>query len=855
MKNTFNLSRKELFIIGASLIVLASLPLTVLLNQSIQKKYSAAAPTPGEYECRENIDLVVLFDMSVSMNMGGFNKLSTARESFSELLNSDKFEFTDGENNMPADGKVDFVGIVPFNDVEITRNPSYQTQLTSNKSTLLGAVSALTVDKLEGATSVTAALAEGYRMLDRSTTGNNKKYVLLFTDGRINVECHDPSYCQDQLGNLSLNYVLDCGGDSCDEWPPHECTEATINTAKCNEERQYRDVAQEVRKKYEIISIYFGPKEPLSDKESWGFYQLQKWVHKDNGSTHLIQADLNKGALSAALEAAMKLMQICPCPFTVTAQIKDTNGTILSDGNGFSTVAWINGTAGSPLPFGAPAEIPYPGEQIPDSLKNAQSISVELVRTPGTPAANYEVVGSFCVANNNEPASQEGCPDNLTPIGSGTPDSPNILKLNGFGYQCPATIDSSTTYTYGWYVQPGCGFSVTAEIRTTDGSPIPQALQFPGTSTLVTAAGQTEGPTSFTIKYLDDAQDAKPAGHYLPWSNIGRQHIQKYIDAQAITVTLNPLAGANATYGVVGTFCESADGNGCPTNITPPGNTPLTDLSLTGFEYFCGMNYTYGWYLKPPVTKTVCVGTTCQQSSDPNDPNYNNPTACTTPQANSPECTVMACRNEGTTTATCEAFPKDNPPGTSLCTNHEDCRPEPVAKKVCDETSCIQITDETDPRYNNRTCTTLGNNSPDCTVQVCVGSGSSATCEPFSIDDPPGGIRCDSDDDCRTHTECNDRNECVDVQGSGRDECQFDIDCLQTYYACDTGACVEFYGSTPSNARRCSRTNPVDGCLCDPDDINACRVPEDIDTGTSGAALVISLITIGLLLLGVKLLF
>ncbi len=718
------LNKRQFTLIGLILIALA-IPITlVVVNRRQQYRGEAAIYPSGD--CRKNVDVVLVLDISSSMRTvsGGTNQtaLDVAKAATNDFL--DALEFTDGDHNEGIkDGLIDSVGIITFH----TYVNVLQT-VTSDKGLLKSKVNSLTLNDTEIGTSTNLALEEALRMVNSIPSNPEKtKVVILVSDGGI-------------------NYRRCVDGPNCDVYRESGTPQET--QLYCNSAAPVKAAVDKG-----FFGIYTN-----SQEEPVGLTQMRQCVA---GADYQNVIDARQN-VAKAFEDILSLIYACPCYYrTVTKVEYATNpGTAIpiSTVGEVTTQSTINGET-YPQEFPPPnAEVQFETETLPLTYQGKNN-AVTLTDIP----SGYEITERFCTENST---GVVGCPQGLTAQGQSIPGTQtDTINLNML---CGADI------TYGWRLAEACDFKIVAQIRDTNGNILPANTGFSSTATVVTADGQTKTSTE------QFATDGK-AQH--TWNDSGQSKIQELMDAQSITVTLNPFSGSASMYEVVGTFCDD-NAQGCPTNLTPPGSSPLTNLSLTGFDYFCEMDYTYGWVVNAIPTDAVCYNKTCDYVRDLQNRGVNttNLTPCLESQVGTQPaaCATQVCVGSGQT-ATCNDFAIENAPAGETCVVDEDCK---------DHYECTtDLTCELTDGSGRDECA----DDTDCYVYAC--DDATETCEEKGLSEIVEGrdIVCTDDDDCQIRLICHNM-ACVEDRSPGTDECRSDADCEETYLTCEGLQCVEKIG-------------------------------------------------------------
>ncbi len=187
------------------------------------------------------------------------------------------------------------------------------------------------------------------------------------------------------------------------------------------------------------------------------------------------------------------------------------------------------------------------------------------------------------------------------------------------------------------------------------------------------------------------------------------------------------------------------------------------------------------------------------------------------------------------TTQTCQQAPVTNPgPDCSGPLDDEPCQEGGPVDYICNLTT--------------RTCqqAPVTNPGPDCS-----GLGDD---EPCQATPPPGGYICNYDTyNCEDPTVSTITNPGPVCENLGPDP-----DCLPTYWACDSGGCVEKVGEEPANTQVCDWNNPQNGCLCEArksDPLACVANPVIPPAGVNGAALVLSIVVMVAVFIGIKMIF
>jgi hypothetical protein len=126
----------------------------------------------------------------------------------------------------------------------------------------------------------------------------------------------------------------------------------------------------------------------------------------------------------------------------------------------------------------------------------------------------------------------------------------------------------------------------------------------------------------------------------------------------------------------------------------------------------------------------------------------------------------------------CDTVLRDKESDETACTVDSDCVVETPKHFECSDKSCLLVEGEgTNDCSEDADCAyTTCNDNDSCVEQACDSGDCTSTCE--------------NDDDCvaPTRTICEDKS-CKQVNGEGRDECDSDSDCV--YYTCDDNdSCV-----------------------------------------------------------------
>ncbi|OGC59406.1 hypothetical protein A3A70_00630 [candidate division WWE3 bacterium RIFCSPLOWO2_01_FULL_42_11] len=166
-------------------------------------------------------------------------------------------------------------------------------------------------------------------------------------------------------------------------------------------------------------------------------------------------------------------------------------------------------------------------------------------------------------------------------------------------------------------------------------------------------------------------------------------------------------------------------------------------------------------------------------------------------------------------------------------TNSEACK---VTHKACVQEACVSVTGSgTDSCQSDTECVIPPGTHKACVNLACVSVTGTGT------------DSCQSDTECVpppiVHTECVNFT-CKPVAGAGTNACSNNKDCEKSYYTCEDNTCVQKVGDKPANVT-----------ACDPQDPSACVPPPPPPiSGTSGLAVVVSLMFGLLLLISIRML-
>ncbi len=809
--------RKHLFTYIGLALLLLSVPITIFIVQRRQQLRSGAQGTPGEYDCYQNIDLAIAMDMSKTMEdpiaPGGITKRQASINFAKALMDTLDFDPYGGK----GDG-VDRVTVIEFND-----NADIKLNLTNDKNAIYNALDNLQTHEYSN---IAAALNTTATAL---STATQPKKLIIFSDGAYNPPPTDPCWV-----NGTLN--LGCLNTSANNLKATGVEITAFHFRDINNPDYINDIGYQYLKD-RVVSLAegYGPLVfPIT-------YEVE-------------------GFLNLMLEL-WDILTRCPCPYVTDLRIEslDSPGTVLNAStNEFLVRSTIYGNPTPGNPTGesvsaydlaqvtplSKAQIYDPAHtwNLPWNVMNTDTNKVELTHIPG----GYYVAERFCIDNNPQ---APGCPTSLagTEAITGQPDTG---RIDNFRFTCNANI------TYGWRIKEHtCPYSNTVEIRDTAGNIVPVTGFW--TKSIIADDPTASGPIESNALIYNDTDNLAHRDFTIPYLSEGLR------EATDISVTISQ-TGPALGYRIVNTFCEdgvSINAPGCPYN----GGTNTPTLRFDALA--CDLNFTYGWIVERIPTDALCHNFVCRdkESLISSGIALDNLIPCEIGEIGTPDdCGLNVCN---LTTDICENKAVENITTEVACSDFgvdigQLCSPP---KNVCEGVACIRVENRLDPRYNNRPCTTVTAQSDECSATYCVGTGPTATCEPFPIDSPPTSQPCTVDEDCRgevptdRHTECDVNDRCVIVPTSGDSQCENDKDCLQSYWACDTGACVEIFGDQPTTATKCVVDAPVDGCLCkdyiDQGMANICLTPEDPQTGTEGAALLLTLVTLGLLALGMKLLY